>query len=143
MRHNKLCLKSHREKILRVPLITPHMIFKGITKLEHIATIPYLLPFTSATTKLVKPLTYIASPYISRATLSPCRYLKQQLPIPCCSTQLFHVFPCLESSKIFNLGKIYSFMSFYVQTWQIFFLRHSAFFLAISQLLMIHYQCGR
>lgn len=45
MRHNKLCLKSHRKKILCVPLITSHMIFKGITELERIETIPYLLSF--------------------------------------------------------------------------------------------------
>lgn len=48
---------SHRKKkILCVPLITSHMILKGITKLECTKRIPS----TPTTSKLVKPLIYIA-----------------------------------------------------------------------------------
>jgi len=112
-----------QKKIFCVPLITSHMVLKGNTELECTETIPYLLPFTSATTTLEKPLTYTASSYISRATLSPCSYLKHQLPSPFCLTLLFHLF-CLMTSKIFNLGKTYSFTTFSLQIWHLFFLRH-------------------
>lgn len=112
MCHNKLCLKSHRKKkILCIPLITSDMIFKGITELECIDnSLPssFYLCYHKASevSNLHSFILYLQS-------------LKQQLSIPCCSTQLFHLLSCLMSLKIFCL--LFSDMA-------IFFLRYLDFF---------------
>lgn len=99
---------SHRKKTtttkktLCVPLITSLIIFKSINELEYVESVPYLLPFTSTTTKLVKPLIYTDSFYNYKGTISPCSYLKQQYKFLAAQLSYF-IYSLLQQVQKFSI----------------------------------------
>jgi len=94
--------KKTTKKTLCVPLITSLIIFKSINELEYVESVPYLLPFISTTTKLVKPLIYTDSFYNYKGTISPCSYLKQQYKFLAAQLSYF-VYSLLQQVQKFSI----------------------------------------